>query len=370
MLRLFDEETGTLRTFFVYDAHHHIGEDVDGNENVPIGNNGSYELSKKLGDEVVEMLESSTSRYRPPEKEDAVLPEMEDEDHPYGLFDQMVVFPMKDKFRDDGEIPFSKSNENICRWVNADYHKRRLIGFGRVDPSGIDDARKEVKKFPDGYGLVGLKIHPDSERFHLDSNQVVQLYVDCARMGLPIIFHTGYPSDVEDIHDGINKTISLLVENDMESLVSQLNVIIGHCSYEEEEVFRYLSHPCIYGEMSTLSQPESFIRSARENISLSDFANETLDEFSDEVGGRLKSNIWDIFQVNTHWSGKLMLGTDHPFLPRENIVDLMEALFCSDLAEELEPKAIQNILGGNLIDVLPSSVGLHVSTSKAEESRS
>ncbi len=369
MLRVVDKKTETVRTFFVNDAHHHIGEDIDGNENTPMGKNGSYDLSKKLEEEVVNMFKGSDSRYRLSEDKavsKTLNPELDHEDHPYGLFDQIVVFPMKDRFRNDGEVPFSKSNENISRWVNAEYHKERLIGFGRVDPCEIDKARKEVKKFPDQYGLVGLKIHPDSERFHLDSKEVIQLYVDCARMGLPIIFHTGYPSDVKDIHDGINKTISLLVENGKEELVSQLNVIVGHCSYVDEDVFRYLSHPCIYGEMSTLSQPEDFIRSAENNISLSDFTNITLNEFKKDVRNKLKSDFWKIFQVNTHWSSKIMLGTDHPFLPQENIVDFMEALFCSELAEGLEPRTIQNILGMNLIALLPSTVGIHVSTSCSE----
>ncbi|MFP3872725.1 MAG: amidohydrolase family protein [Candidatus Aenigmatarchaeota archaeon] len=363
MLRIKDDEA--IRNFFVIDAHHHIGEDVDGNENVPIGNSGSYELSRSLEEEVIGALkDSDIVSYN--EVVELFDPDIIEESHPYGLFDQFVVFPMKDKFRNEGEIPFSKSNKNIARWVNADYHGRRLIGFGRVDPSEIDKARKEVKKFPDEYGLVGLKIHPDSERFHLDSKEVIQLYVDCARMGLPIIFHTGYPSDVEDIHEGINKTISLLVENGKEELVSQLNVIAGHCSYVDEEVFRYLSHPCIYGEMSTLSQPEEFIRAAKENIALSNFTNVTLNDFKKDVSSKLKSDFWKIFQVNSHWSSKIMLGTDHPFLPKENIVKLFEALFSSDLAEELEPRSIQNILGKNLVDILPSTVGIHVSTSRPE----
>ncbi len=364
MLRMMDRKTGSVRTFFVNDAHHHIGEDVDGNENVPVGKNGSYEFSQRLGQDVKDLLRDSDSRYRLAGEEFIKPPEnirSEEVKHPYGLIDQFVVFPMKDAFRDDGELRYSKSNENISRWVNAEDHRQRLLGFGRVDPSMIEDAREEIKKFTSKYGLVGLKIHPDSERFQLDSNQVIQMYIDCARMNLPIIFHTGYTSDVEKIHNGVNKTISLLVENKMESLISQLNVIIGHFSYNDEEAFRYLSHPCIYGEMSTLKSTEDFIRSARRNLSLSRFTNVTINEFKEGVREKLKEHFWDIFHVSTNWSNKLMLGTDHPFLPSDNVVDLLETLFCTDLSEELQPAMIQNMLGKNLIEILP--VNLHMSPS-------
>ncbi len=372
MLRIIDNETNTGRIFFVNDSHHHIGEEVDGNENVPIGENGSYDFSKRLEEDIKESFKNcANSRYEPP-PENLIIERNGSgtarDDHPHGIFDQIVVFPMKDKFRDEGEVTFSRSNKNISRWVNADYHRRRLIGFGRVDPGDIEGARKEIKKFPNKYGLTGLKIHPDSERFKLGSNEVIQLYVDCARMGLPIIFHTGYPSDVKDIHEGVNKTISLLVENGMEELVSQLNVIIGHCSYEEEEVFRYLSHPCIYGEMSTLSQGESFLNSARKNIRLSDFTNNTLNYFKKDVRETLKDKFWKIFQVNSHWSSKIMIGTDHPFLPKDNITKLFNAIFCSDISSDLDPWSIQNILGNNLVNLLTPNVGVHVSTFQSDHS--
>ncbi len=357
MLRIMDRKTGSVRTFSINDAHHHIGEDVDGNENVPVGTNGSYELSKKLEDDVIEILKDSESRYWIPNK-DVQRGDSDPEKHPYGLIDQFVVFPMNDKFKDEGEITYSRSNKNIIQWINSEGHTNRLLGFGRADPSDIENARKMIKRFPSEYGLIGLKIHPDSERFELDSNKVIQLFVDCARMNLPIIFHTGYVSDVNKIHNGVNKTISLLVENKMEDLVGQLNVIAGHFSYDHEEAFRYLSHPCIYGELSTLTSPKNFIRSAKENISLSYFTNETLDEFKDSVQKKLREDFWNIFDVSTNWSNKLMLGTDHPFLPRDNIIDLFECLFCSDLSEELQPSMIHNILGKNLIDILPVTAHL------------
>lgn len=366
MLKITDRKTGTTHLFSINDAHHHIGEDEDENENVPIGNHGSYKLSERLGKEVIEKLSVSDSRYVINEKDMQYLQERY-ENEKEGLIDQFVVFPMKDKFRDEGERTYSKSNKNISQWVNNESHEKKLLGFGRVDPADIDVAREMVKKFPSKLGLIGLKIHPESERIKLDSNEVIQLYIDCARLNLPIIFHTSYASDVKRIHDGVNKTISLLVENQMENLVGQLNVIAGHFSYNDEEAFRYISHPCIYGETSTLTNADEFIRMAKENINLSKFTNITLNEFREDVRRKMKDDFWTIFHVGTNWSKKLMLGTDHPFLPGENIVDLLETLFCSELSEELHPSMIQNILGKNLIDILPVNADLSPSYMKIDE---
>jgi len=138
MLQMIDRKTGLLRTFFITDAHHHIGEDVDGNENIPVGNNGSYDISKRLGEDVIEKLKASSSRYNIFEEGPiATIDGCEIKEENHDLIDQFVVFPMKDKFRDDGEITYSKSNENISRWVNSEEHGKRLLGFGRVDPDDI-----------------------------------------------------------------------------------------------------------------------------------------------------------------------------------------------------------------------------------------
>jgi len=354
MIELVDRKTGSRRTFSVIDAHHHIGEDVDGNENVPVGKDGSYRFSKRLEEDLKDALSESTYRYRAPDEEIVDTFEVaESEKHPYGLIDQFVVFPMKDRFRDEGKITYSRSNENISQWVSSSDHEKRLFGFGRVDPEDLEDARYMIREFPSKYGLIGLKVHPDSERFMLDSNQVVQLYIDCARMNLPIIFHTSYVSDVKKIHDGVNRTISLLVENNMKSLIGQLNVIVGHFSYNDDEAFRYLSHPCLYGEMSTLTSPEEFIRSAMEKIAISEFRSKTLSGFRKDVREELEKDFCNIFHASLNWSSKLMLGTDYPFLPKDNTFELLKALLCSELSDELHPAMIQNILGKNLIDILP-----------------
>lgn len=347
MLRIEDRRTGAVRDLYVIDAHHHIGEEADGKKNIPIGNNGSYQVSKKLKTDVIDKLSDTTHRYK------VILESEEDEnDYPYGLFDQFVVFPMKDHYRDEGEYTYTKSNQNIFEWISSDYHKKRLLGFGRVDPSNIEKARKEVKKFTSRYGFLGLKIHPKSEKIDLDSREIVQLYIDCTKFNIPIIFHTDYPSDVKEIHRGVNKTINILIENKLEEYISQLKVIIGHHDYINHESFRHISHPSIYAELSGLKSGKEFIEKAKGEICLSKFTNQTIDEFDGIVKTKLKDHFWELFDISTNWSSKIMIGTDHPFLPVENIVNLFEDLFDSELSEQLTLSEIQRILGRNLVDIL------------------
>ncbi len=347
MLKIRDRRTGNERELYVIDAHHHIGEESDGKQNIPIGNNGSYEFSKKIKNDLEDRLNTTEFRYH-------ILPDSKKtkKEFPHGLFDQFVVFPMKDNFRGEGEFMYSKSNENIWEWTSSDYHNERLLGFGRVDPTDIDTARKEFKKFSTEYSFLGLKIHPESEKITLDSKEIIQLYIDCARLNIPIIFHTSYSSDVREIHRGVNRTIEMLIENRLEEYISQLKIIIGHYDYMKSETFRYLSHPSIYAELSGLRSVKKFLEKAKEEIQLARFTNNTLKKFEKDHEEYLKDKFWELFDVSTNWSSKIMIGSDHPFLPMENIVHFMEVILNSDLSNYLTLTEIQKILGKNILDIL------------------
>lgn len=354
MLRIKDRKTGYVKDLFLIDAHHHIGEELDGKKNIPIGKNGSYEFSKKLKEEIKDSLSSKEHRY-------SVIPDPNGNEISQGLFDQFVVFPMKDHFREEGEYTYTKSNENVSEWTNSSDHRKRLIGFGRVDPTDIKTARKEVKKFSTKYGFFGLKVHPESEKVSLDSKEIVQLYMDCARLNMPIIFHTDYPSDVKEIHAGVNKTICILAENKLKECISQLNVIIGHFDYIDQESFRYLTHPSIYAELSGLQSTKEFIETAKKEVCLSKFTNETIQSFNAEIRATLKAHFWELFDVSTSWSSKIMMGTDHPFFPSENIVNFFEDILNTEVSHDLRLSDIQRILGKNLIDLLEVNCRIHPS---------
>ncbi|MFA9379917.1 MAG: amidohydrolase family protein [Acetanaerobacterium sp.] len=65
----------------------------------------------------------------------------------------------------------------------------QFIGFGALHPD-MEDAQREVRRII-ALGLVGVKLHPDFQRFQIDSPRALELYRVVSAYHLPILFHTG-----------------------------------------------------------------------------------------------------------------------------------------------------------------------------------
>ena len=66
----------------------------------------------------------------------------------------------------------------------------RLIGFARLDPNFGKKAVEELKRDVE-IGLVGLKLHPSSQKFSLRSENLKDIIKKAARLNIPIIFDSG-----------------------------------------------------------------------------------------------------------------------------------------------------------------------------------
>ena len=65
----------------------------------------------------------------------------------------------------------------------------RLVAFGSVHPrssSKIHQLRDYAKR-----GVRGIKLHPEMQRFFPDEDGAMEIYAECGKLGLPIIFHAG-----------------------------------------------------------------------------------------------------------------------------------------------------------------------------------
>ena len=82
------------------------------------------------------------------------------------------------------------SIDSINRFISgaAKAHPDRLAGYGAVHPDRADlpGLIKEVRAM----GLKGLKIHPDMQKFALDSPEAMEMFA-AIEGKLPIIIHTG-----------------------------------------------------------------------------------------------------------------------------------------------------------------------------------
>ena len=82
--------------------------------------------------------------------------------------------------------------ESINRFIadTVKQHPDRLTGFGAIHPDceDIPGLIREIR----GMGLKGLKIHPDMQKFALDSPAAMEMFA-AVEGKLPIIIHTGDP---------------------------------------------------------------------------------------------------------------------------------------------------------------------------------
>jgi predicted TIM-barrel fold metal-dependent hydrolase len=368
----------------VVDAHHHIGTDVDGHENSPTGPTGSYSYCRKIinGDGVNlglrAELEKNEKKYDwtlSPDRDiidyyplmqqfelcDETLSDKYGFDETLAM-DQIIVFPMHDKFRMKDKVEYRASNKLIQQWTDMYPHSLRFLGFGRVNPKDdLETAVKELKRFVRTGGLRGVKLHPNSEDFLMDSPNVKRILREATLLGVPVIFHTTYAHEVKALYDTVNEIIVEMFHANGNELLPRLKVIIGHCTYQSEDVYLALSHPNIYGELSTLNKPNIYLNVISQNVGIKRFFEETIPELQEKYPDITQEKMNKIYGYNLpylDWHNKIMLGTDHPYMPVTHTIDLIKALLSKKSKLDVGPKEIQNLLGANILRLVPPKFAL------------
>lgn len=68
---------------------------------------------------------------------------------------------------------------------------RKFIGFGSVHPfMELSDLKYELTRLKT-LGLVGIKIHPDFQKFLLDCDESIEMFKLAAEMNFPFLIHVG-----------------------------------------------------------------------------------------------------------------------------------------------------------------------------------
>lgn len=195
--------TGNVfETSRVWDAHTHVGNDLDGH-------------SLALDDLLTEL-----DRY-----------------HVHGA----VVFPFDDPDRGaDFRIP----NERV--WTAYQKAPDRVIPFLRLDPNGPWQPEYErcVAR-----GHRGIKLHPRAQRFQIGASVARPLFARAAADGLPVLIHTGY--GMTAIADEL---AGLAAE------FTELKLILGHSSFiDMPDALRVLApYPNVYFETSVVKVYDLF----------------------------------------------------------------------------------------------------------------
>lgn len=80
-----------------------------------------------------------------------------------------------------------KINDFILNEVAA--HEGRFIGFATLHPD-FENAWEELSRVKQA-GLMGVKLHPDFQKFEISDPKMDDAYRAMAELGMPVLFHTG-----------------------------------------------------------------------------------------------------------------------------------------------------------------------------------
>lgn len=81
--------------------------------------------------------------------------------------------------------------ENVNNYLAslAEQYPERLVAFGTIHP-GYANYKEELRRVK-SLGLRGIKLHADFQGFDLDAKEMLPIYEEIVKLGLPILFHMG-----------------------------------------------------------------------------------------------------------------------------------------------------------------------------------
>ena len=187
----------------VFDAHAHIGTDLDGRTMTAEG------MRER-------MLAAGVTR--------------------------SIVFPLNDpNARDD----FSGPNDVV--WQAHEDFPGFFVPFFRLNPHR--DYEKEFERCV-GRGFMGLKLHPVSQEFDLGDERVVRLLGMAAEADLPVLIHTGFA--MQQVAKPLLPTIEAH---------PGLRIILGHASMVEvlEAARAFEDNPNVLFETSVVNARDLYV---------------------------------------------------------------------------------------------------------------
>ena len=187
----------------LFDAHAHIGTDIDGRTMTAAGMKAQMEAAGAV---------------------------------------RSIVFPLNDPNAHD-----DYSGPNDVVWSAYEEYPQDFVPFFRLNPH--KDYETEFERCVER-GFKGLKLHPVSQEFELDDERVIRLLEMAAEVDLPVLIHAGFA--MQRIVDPLLPTIERL---------PGLRLILGHCAMVEVlAATRALrGHPNILFETSVVRAMDLFM---------------------------------------------------------------------------------------------------------------
>jgi len=393
-----DKQDADWKGVYVVDFHHHIGKNNTVKNLSPAAPDGTYSFLREIlfGNQwkpgFFKELAENPDKYKfdvPTEFGEATVAsppvadllegvKIDSGQIPGGLensfaVDQVVAFPMDDTYSEKDIEYYSKQNKHTPKYSLSNSrlsqivlrfpNSLRFIGFGRVFPEE-EGAVEEVGRMVNELGLRGLKLHPKSEFFELEGEAFQEMVRTCGRLKIPIILHTSYLSDVKKIYDSVNDVIrEILKDGKRRKLASvieeiqSINVVIGHCGWHASpDLYNYLSHPNLHGEISGIRSQgvTRFFEAFKENFDMEYFYETTIPEITGRRDKRSRAyKVYAGYQED-RWAEKIMYGSDFPFMDHNQSIDVFASLFSNEFPGTL--KDIRLILGETALGLLQRKI--------------
>ncbi len=100
--------------------------------------------------------------------------------------DRAIVLGFKSSYL-HAEIP----NDYVSEYVRR--YSSKLIGFAGIDPAA-DGWQTELALAQDELDLKGVTISPGLQNFHPTDTRAMELYQECVRRGMPLLFERNHRS--------------------------------------------------------------------------------------------------------------------------------------------------------------------------------
>jgi predicted TIM-barrel fold metal-dependent hydrolase len=210
------------------------------------------------------------------------------------------------------------SNDFIAATVRA--HPRQFIGFCSVDPRRGCGAVDEVRRSFEELGLRGVKFHPALQQFFPSDPWCRPLFEECARLGMPVLIHTGMTGFGAGMPGGAGIRSKYCAPipyiDDLAADLPELTIIMAHPAF-----------PWVDEQLAVLLH--------KGNV------------FMDISGWSPKYFQPQLIQhANTLLQDKVMFGSDYPqILPDRWLADFAAAPFRDEVREKILWKNANRVLG-------------------------
>lgn len=180
-----------------------------------------------------------------------------------------------------------------------------FIPFSSVYPHiPVSDAEKELVRVKEK-GTMGIKLHPDFQKFYIDDSHVFEIYKICRQLDLPVLIHLGDENTDYSTPTRLYNVVNRLP--DLKVIAAHLG---GYTAWDEAE--RVLLGANVY--------------------------TETSDAWLGLEGERI------VELCRKHGIDKVMFGSDYPLAPPEEVLEKFDALpFTKEEKEKIYQKNAERL---------------------------